>query len=81
MGHILRGEVPMLSLGDKTDTYQQFMQRINRYNLAERNKRFLEMYGTPHEQETELLARMLLRFIRENEQDMPPVAKQLYHWE
>lgn len=78
MGHFIRGDIPKLTSGEETDTYAGFIQRRDRHTLPERRERFIEMYRTPREHNTELLARIMLQYIREHDEMMSDLARQVY---
>lgn len=80
MAHFIRGDIPILSGGEKTTTYDKFIYQRDRHQLLTPRERIFEMYVTTQEHDTELLARILLQFVRSSERDMPPSAQQLYNF-
>lgn len=81
MSHFIRGDIPLLSIGEETTTYDQFIQKRDRHLASEARERFISMYHSPREHDTETMARILLQCIRKYEQNIPPVARQLYQGE
>lgn len=84
--HIRRGDVPLLSAGPQTPTYQVFIQRRDRHTsvvsrqFKPQTHRFHHMYNTPNERLVETLARRTAHAIITYETSNHEIAKTVYEW-
>lgn len=84
--HIRRGDVPLLSAGPQTPTYQVFIQRRDRHTSVVSRQfkpqlhRFHYMYNSPNERLVETLARRTTHAIITHETSIHEIAKTVYEW-
>jgi hypothetical protein len=84
--HIRRGDVPLLSAGTQTPTYQVFIQKRDRHTsvvsrqFMPQTHRFYHMYNTPNERLVETLARRTAHAIIAHETSSHEIAKTVYEW-
>lgn len=84
--HIRRGDIPLLSAGPQTPTYQLFIQRRDRHisvvsrQFRPQTDRFHHLYNIPSERLVETLARRTAHSIITYEASLHEIAKTVYGW-
>jgi hypothetical protein len=63
LGHFVKGDMPLLSKGQRTTTYKTFITKRDRHNIVTSRNRFFDSYDNASEYDAECLARIFMQII------------------